>query len=85
MAASADGTGIEGCLLARFDGVVPPPWLLRWLDDGLAGVLLFAANLGSPEQTRSLVSQGRTKRLMSIAGECTRLHRLWQQLLPCAG
>jgi beta-N-acetylhexosaminidase len=57
---SADGTGIEGCLLARFSGVVPPPWLLQWLDDGLAGVLLFAANLGSPEQTRSLVKQLRS-------------------------
>jgi len=57
---SAGGTGIEGCLLARFDGAVPPPWLLRWLDDGLAGVLLFAANLGSLEQTRSLVSQLRS-------------------------
>jgi beta-N-acetylhexosaminidase len=54
------GTGIEGCLLARFDGVVPPPWLLRWLDDGLAGVLLFAANMSSPEQTRSLVGQLRS-------------------------
>ena len=60
MAVSAGGTGIEGCLLARFDGVVPPPWLLRWLDDGLAGVLLFAANLGSREQTRSLVAQLRS-------------------------
>jgi beta-N-acetylhexosaminidase len=60
MAGSADSTGIEGCLLARFDGVVPPPWLLRWLDDGLAGVLLFAANLSSPEQTRSIVSQLRS-------------------------
>jgi hypothetical protein len=49
------GTGVEGCLLARFDGVVPPPWLLQWLDDGLAGVLLFAANLSSPEQARSVV------------------------------
>jgi beta-N-acetylhexosaminidase len=57
MAASADRAGIESCLLARFDGLVPPPWLLRWLDDGLAGVLLFAANLTSPEQTRSVVRQ----------------------------
>lgn len=54
------GTGVEGCLLARFDGVVPPPWLLQWLDDGLAGVLLFAANLSSPEQTRSVVRQLRS-------------------------
>jgi beta-N-acetylhexosaminidase len=54
------GTGIEGCLLARFDGVVPPRWLLQWLDDGLAGVLLFAGNLSSPEQTRSVISQLRS-------------------------
>ena len=60
MTVSVRRTGIEGCLLARFDGVVPPPWLLQWLDDGLAGVLLFAANLSSPEQTRSLVSQLRS-------------------------
>jgi len=60
MPVSADGTGIGGCLLARFDGVEPPPWLLRWLDDGLAGVLLFAANLSSAEQTRSVVSQLRS-------------------------
>jgi len=57
---SPAGTGIEGCLLARFDGVVPPPWLLKWLDDGLAGVLLFAANLTSPEQARSVISQLRS-------------------------
>ena len=60
MAVSASGTGIEGCLLARFDGVVPPPWLLQWLDDGLAGVLLFAGNLSGPEQTRSVVRQLRS-------------------------
>ena len=36
MAVSAGGTSIEGCLLARFDGVVPPPWLLQWLDEGLS-------------------------------------------------
>ena len=58
--AVSGGTGIEGCLLARFDGAVPPPWLLRWLDDGLAGVLLFAPNLSNPEQTRSVVRQLRS-------------------------
>jgi beta-N-acetylhexosaminidase len=57
MAGVPDRAGIPGCLLARFDGVVPPPWLLRWLDDGLAGVLLFAKNLTGPEQTRSVVAQ----------------------------
>ncbi len=59
MAVSAGGTSIEGCLLARFDGVVPPPWLLQWLDEGLAGVLL-AANLSSPDETRSVVRQLRS-------------------------
>jgi beta-N-acetylhexosaminidase len=57
MARSAGGISVEGCLLARFDGPVPPPWLLEWLDRGLAGVLLFAANLSSPEQTRSVIRQ----------------------------
>jgi hypothetical protein len=44
MAVSGGGSGIEGCLLARFDGVEPPAWLLDWLDEGLAGVRLFAGN-----------------------------------------
>jgi beta-N-acetylhexosaminidase len=47
-------------LLARFDGVVPPAWLLDWLDEGLAGVQLFAGNLSSPEQTRFVISQLRS-------------------------
>jgi beta-N-acetylhexosaminidase len=48
---------LDGCLLARFEGPEPPAWLLRWLDDGLAGVLLFAGNVSSPEQVRSVVKQ----------------------------
>jgi beta-N-acetylhexosaminidase len=49
--------GVDGCLLARFDGPEPPSWLRRWLDEGLAGVVLFAANITGPEQLRSLVAE----------------------------
>jgi beta-N-acetylhexosaminidase len=52
-------SGVDGCLMARFDGLEPPSWLLRWLDDGLAGVLLFAQNISSPEAARSLVERFR--------------------------
>jgi beta-N-acetylhexosaminidase len=48
---------IYGCLLARFDGTEPPDWLRRWLDRGLAGVLLFAGNITGPDQLRSLTAQ----------------------------
>lgn len=50
-------SGVDGCLLARFDGLEPPSSLLRWLDDGLAGVLLFAQNLSGQDTARSLVEQ----------------------------
>jgi beta-N-acetylhexosaminidase len=48
---------IYGCLLARFDGTRPPDWLRRWLDRGLAGVLLFAGNITGQDQLRSLTAQ----------------------------
>jgi beta-N-acetylhexosaminidase len=48
---------IYGCLLARFDGTAPPDWLRRWLDRGLAGVLLFAGNISGPDQLRSLTAR----------------------------
>jgi beta-N-acetylhexosaminidase len=48
---------IYGCLLARFGGTEPPDWLRRWLERGLAGVLLFAGNISSPDQLRSLTAQ----------------------------
>jgi beta-N-acetylhexosaminidase len=49
--------GVEGCLLARFDGPSPPSWLRRWLDEGLAGVVLFAGNITGRWQLRSLVAE----------------------------
>jgi beta-N-acetylhexosaminidase len=48
---------IYGCLLARFDGTEPPDWLRRWLDRGLAGVLLFAGNITGQDQLRSLTAR----------------------------
>jgi beta-N-acetylhexosaminidase len=48
---------IYGCLLARFDGTEPPDWLCRWLDRGLAGVLLFAGNITGQDQLRSLTAR----------------------------
>ena len=44
-------------MLARFPGTTPPDWLRRWLDDGLGGVLLFAANIAGPEQLRALAAE----------------------------
>jgi beta-N-acetylhexosaminidase len=49
--------GLDGCLLARFGGPALPSWLRRWLDAGLAGVVLFAGNITGPEQLRSLVTE----------------------------
>ncbi len=49
--------GIDGCLLARFDGPMPPSWLRRWLDAGLAGVVLFAGNIAGAGQLPALVAQ----------------------------
>jgi beta-N-acetylhexosaminidase len=47
-------------MLARFPGTTPPDWLRRWLDEGLGGVLLFAANIAGPEQLRALTADLRT-------------------------
>ena len=49
--------GIGACLLARFDGPALPSWLRRWLDAGLAGVMLSARNITGPGQLDSLVRQ----------------------------
>jgi beta-N-acetylhexosaminidase len=51
---------LDACLLARFAGTEPPDWLRRWLDDGLGGVLLFAANITDRAQLRSLAAELRS-------------------------
>jgi beta-N-acetylhexosaminidase len=48
---------LSSCLLARFPGTSPPDWLRRWLDDGLGGVVLFAGNVGGPEELQGLVAE----------------------------
>jgi beta-N-acetylhexosaminidase len=43
-----------GCLLPPFEGLAPPAWLLRSVEEGLGGVVLFARNVGGPEQVAAL-------------------------------
>ncbi|MFF4319287.1 glycoside hydrolase family 3 protein [Streptomyces sp. NPDC001568] len=38
---------VNACLLPAYDGRVPPDWILRALDEGVAGVGLFGTNLHS--------------------------------------
>ncbi|MEU9029475.1 glycoside hydrolase family 3 N-terminal domain-containing protein [Streptomyces sp. NPDC048383] len=40
-------TLVNACLLPAYDGRVPPDWILRALDAGIAGVGLFGTNLHS--------------------------------------
>jgi beta-N-acetylhexosaminidase len=61
-ALAAVPAGLDRCLLARFAGQRPPDWLRRWLDAGLAGVVLFAQNIESPDQLRALVAELRAHR-----------------------
>jgi beta-N-acetylhexosaminidase len=42
------------CLFPSFGGVNAPDWVLRWLERGLGGVVLFARNIESPDQVSSL-------------------------------
>jgi beta-N-acetylhexosaminidase len=79
---------VYGCLLARFRGPSAPGWLLKWLDDGLAGVVLFAENITSVEQTRSLISELRAHNPRAIVavdeegGIVTRLEAAVGSSLP---
>jgi beta-N-acetylhexosaminidase len=52
---------VNGCLLARFAGPELPDWLDSWLDAGLGGVVLFAANITGPWQCRSLVTRVKSR------------------------
>ncbi len=51
---------LNTCLLARFGGHQLPDWLRRWLDDGLAGVVLFAGNIAGDDQLRALTAELRS-------------------------
>ncbi len=46
-----------GVLLPGFIGLTPPRWLLSAIEDGLAGVVYYAPNIGSPAQVAGLSAQ----------------------------
>ncbi|MER7168042.1 glycoside hydrolase family 3 protein [Micromonospora sp. NPDC000207] len=61
-----------------FVGTTPPPWVRRWVGDGLGAVVLFARNVVDPEQVAALTAALRAERpdvLVAIdeeAGDVTR-------------
>ena len=66
------------CLFPGFAGVTAPDWLLRRIESGLGGVVLFAGNIESPEQLRSLTAELRRGGSLLVAtdeegGDVTRL------------
>ena len=66
------------CLLPSFPGLTAPEWVLRRLDAGLGGILLFAYNVGGNEQLAALTEQLRSAGAGLIAideegGDVTRL------------
>lgn len=68
-------------LMPGFVGTEAPEWLSRRLADGLGGVCLFADNVGSPGQLRSLTSAlyaARSTAVVSMdeeGGDVTRLYQ----------
>jgi beta-N-acetylhexosaminidase len=66
------------CLLASFQGPVPPDWIRRALADGLGGVVLFASNVEDRSQLAALTATLRADSEPLIAideegGDVTRL------------
>jgi beta-N-acetylhexosaminidase len=68
-----------GCLHPGFDGLEPPDELLRWIDRGLGGVVLFGRNIRDAEQVTALTARLRAARPALIVstdeegGDVTRL------------
>ncbi|MGN9777303.1 glycoside hydrolase family 3 protein [Micromonospora sp. H33] len=62
-----------------FVGITPPPWVCRWLGEGLGSVVLFARNVVDPEQVAALTAALRAERpdvVVAIdeeAGDVTRI------------
>ena len=68
-----------GCLLPGFEGTAAPDWIRRRIAEGLGGVVLYARNVGTPEQVASLTAQLRAERAGLVVaadeegGDVTRL------------
>ena len=77
-----------GVLLPGFIGLTPPRWLLAAIEDGLAGVVYFAPNIGSPAQLTELSARlhGLRDDLLVAAdeegGDVTRLRSATGSHLP---
>ncbi|RLP88413.1 glycoside hydrolase family 3 protein [Micromonospora sp. CV4] len=62
-----------------FVGTTPPPWVCRWLGEGLGSVVLFARNVVDPAQVAALTATLRAERpdvIVAIdeeAGDVTRI------------
>jgi beta-N-acetylhexosaminidase len=66
------------CLFSGFDGTAAPDWVLRWVERGLGGVVLFGRNIESPAQVESLTRRLRGEGNLLVAtdeegGDVTRL------------
>jgi beta-N-acetylhexosaminidase len=50
------------CLLPSFAGLRAPDWIRRWVERGLGGIVLFAANVDDGEQVAALTGALRAER-----------------------
>ena len=82
---------VDRCLLVSFRGRHPDPTLVARLTDGLAGVILFAENVGAGGEVAGLLSQLRSaagdRMLVAIdeeGGEVTRLEATTGSAYPTA-
>ncbi|WP_405140475.1 glycoside hydrolase family 3 protein [Sphaerisporangium sp. NBC_01403] len=58
----------DSVLLPGFEGRTPPDWLRRRLGEGLAGVVLFSRNIGTPSQLAELTAALRAERPDAVIG-----------------
>jgi beta-N-acetylhexosaminidase len=79
MSAGGLGPAAAACLFPGFEGVAAPDWVQRLLAEGLGGVVLFARNVGEPEELQALTASLRAEQpdlLVAIdeeGGDVTRL------------
>ncbi|WP_089008431.1 glycoside hydrolase family 3 protein [Micromonospora viridifaciens] len=71
-----------------FVGTTPPPWVRRWLGEGLGSVVLFARNIVDHDQVAALTAALRAERpdvIVAIdeeAGDVTRIESAWGSSRP---